>query len=338
MTQGELDCLKESCSFSIGIQIRLPEVDKTIMSTRPGKVAFYEAAFQAGLHLSIHLTIRRILQYYNIYPAQLVPNAWQRIVCTVVLWRFHKFTLSLNKFSNLFGPYNNLKPDSGWLFFKARPKKTLLGGQMASNGEDNANYKLTGSAAHVAGDEAMSKKINLNKLAQMAKGEPKSTTLAAKGIVIDEKRQWDEMPDISPSKKGKQAVNAKRKGPMPPPEDKKKALTKSKAMPTAAVPREGTSTNPGVVLGYNISMIGNPVVAKKLLKGVIPLADKEEVEKLDLDWAISKFFHCAWATSVGSEMAHAQQWATDLEGQVANLGAREQHANEELGRMKEPPS
>ncbi|GFY93723.1 hypothetical protein Acr_09g0001690 [Actinidia rufa] len=70
MTQGELDCLRESCSISAVIQIRLPGVDKTIMSTRSSKIAFYEAAFKAGfgLRLPIRSTIRRILHYYNICP------------------------------------------------------------------------------------------------------------------------------------------------------------------------------------------------------------------------------------------------------------------------------
>ena len=58
----------------------------------------------------------------------------------------------------------------------------------------------------------------------MAKGEEsKSVTPIVKGIVIGEKRQRDEMLGISPSKKGKQAADAKKKGDMPPPEDKNKA-------------------------------------------------------------------------------------------------------------------
>ena len=40
MTQGEQDHLRESCSFPAGIQIRLLEVDETIMSTRLSEVAF----------------------------------------------------------------------------------------------------------------------------------------------------------------------------------------------------------------------------------------------------------------------------------------------------------
>ena len=49
MTQQELNDLAESCLFPAGVQMRLLEAGKTIMSTRPGEVAFYEVAFSAGL-------------------------------------------------------------------------------------------------------------------------------------------------------------------------------------------------------------------------------------------------------------------------------------------------
>ena len=55
MTQGDLDCLREAYSFPTGIQARIPEEGETILFTCPGKV---------------------ILNFYNICPAQLSPNAW----------------------------------------------------------------------------------------------------------------------------------------------------------------------------------------------------------------------------------------------------------------------
>ena len=45
MTTDELDSLKESCSFPSNVQIRMPEEGETIVSTRPGEVALYKAAF-----------------------------------------------------------------------------------------------------------------------------------------------------------------------------------------------------------------------------------------------------------------------------------------------------
>ncbi|GFS33544.1 hypothetical protein Acr_00g0029130 [Actinidia rufa] len=69
------------------VMIRLPDEGENITSTRPGKVAFYEAAFPAGLRFLLHSIIRLILQFDNICPAQLVPNAWRSIACSMALWR-----------------------------------------------------------------------------------------------------------------------------------------------------------------------------------------------------------------------------------------------------------
>ena len=49
MTPEELILLRESYSFPPSVQIRIHEEKKTITSTRPGEVAFYDAAFHAGL-------------------------------------------------------------------------------------------------------------------------------------------------------------------------------------------------------------------------------------------------------------------------------------------------
>ncbi|GFY96441.1 hypothetical protein Acr_11g0007470 [Actinidia rufa] len=97
--------------------IRLPEEGETIMSACLSEVAFYEAAFHASLPLPIHPSIRMILHFYNIYPIQLIPNAWHSVVCATVLWRYHKVAFSLTKFRNLFGLYKNPKPNipDGWL-------------------------------------------------------------------------------------------------------------------------------------------------------------------------------------------------------------------------------
>ncbi|GFY85497.1 hypothetical protein Acr_04g0002350 [Actinidia rufa] len=79
-------------------EVALPPIERegeTIMSACPGEVAFHEDGFQASLRLPIHPSIRMILHSY-ICLAQLVPNAWRSIVCTVVLWQYHK-RISLKK-------------------------------------------------------------------------------------------------------------------------------------------------------------------------------------------------------------------------------------------------
>ncbi|GFS45153.1 hypothetical protein Acr_00g0094480 [Actinidia rufa] len=108
MSQAELDNLGATYSFSPGVRLRIPGDGGTILSARQGEVAFYEAAFLAGLRLPIHPTIREILIHYKICPAQLSPNAWRSVICA--------YTPS--------APY----PIRGWYYFKARPEKNLLRG------------------------------------------------------------------------------------------------------------------------------------------------------------------------------------------------------------------
>ncbi|GFY96533.1 hypothetical protein Acr_11g0008390 [Actinidia rufa] len=96
MTLEELNALGTFIPFPPVVQIRLPEEEETITSTRPGEVAFYEAAFPAGLRFPVHNTIR--------------------------------YSISLSEFRNLFSLNINPKPDQTGLYFKARNKKVLLGG------------------------------------------------------------------------------------------------------------------------------------------------------------------------------------------------------------------
>ena len=126
MTQGDLDRLREAYSFPAKIWTRIPEESKTILSTRRGEVAFYKVIFSASLRLPIHPTIRRILNFYNICPAQLSPNAWRCAVCVFVIYRFYRHHLSLIEFRCLYTLFKSPKPDSGWLYFKVRPRKNLI--------------------------------------------------------------------------------------------------------------------------------------------------------------------------------------------------------------------
>ncbi|GFZ02364.1 hypothetical protein Acr_15g0009720 [Actinidia rufa] len=126
MSQAELDKLGSTYSFSSGIQLRIPGDGETILSARQGEVAFYEAAFLAGLRFPIHPTIREILVHYKICPAQLSPNAWRSVICSLVIWRHFKRHMTCDEFRCLYSL--SPLPDSGWYYFKARPKKNLFRG------------------------------------------------------------------------------------------------------------------------------------------------------------------------------------------------------------------
>ena len=111
MTPEELDLLRETYSFPQGAQIKLPKENETIISTRLSEVAFYEASVPAGLRFLIHPTVKLILIFYNICPAQLVLNAWRSIVGAMALWRAYKYSMTLSEFRNIFFLNNNPKPD-----------------------------------------------------------------------------------------------------------------------------------------------------------------------------------------------------------------------------------
>ncbi|GFZ00307.1 hypothetical protein Acr_13g0017060 [Actinidia rufa] len=126
MTQAELDKLGSTYSFPSGIRLRIPGDGETILSARQGEVAFYEAAFQAGLRLPIHPTIREILVHYKICPAQLSPNAWRSVICSLVIWRHFKRHMSCDEFSNV----------KGWktrFFFASGDEWEFPSGTAASN-------------------------------------------------------------------------------------------------------------------------------------------------------------------------------------------------------------
>ncbi|GFZ14318.1 hypothetical protein Acr_24g0005080 [Actinidia rufa] len=97
MTLEELNALRDTYSFPSGVQIRLPDEGETITSTRPGE-----------------------------------PNSFPTLgEALFALWRcgeYIKYSISLSEFRNLFSLNSNPKPDQGWLYFKARNKKVLLGG------------------------------------------------------------------------------------------------------------------------------------------------------------------------------------------------------------------
>ncbi|GFY97531.1 hypothetical protein Acr_12g0000720 [Actinidia rufa] len=299
MTLEELNALRDTYSFLPRVRIRLPNEGETITSTHPGEVAFYEAAFPAGLRFSLHPTIRLILQFYNICPAQLVPNAWRSIACSMALWWVYKYTVSLSEFRNLFSLNSNPKLDQGWLYFKVRKKKVLLGGypsNVKGASRTAGNNLPNGDAPSSSSTVAMSKRISFKKIGEKL---GKST--------------------------GKKKVTSSSKAPTTP------TVASSR-------PGEGTSANLGTVLGPTASILGSPSVAERLLQGVIPPADKEKVEKLTLDQTAMKLFHVIGqegrVASMETEVARLQKLAADLEQQLAESRAREQQANDELVKMK----
>ncbi|GFZ05610.1 hypothetical protein Acr_17g0011820 [Actinidia rufa] len=273
MTPKDLEQLRKPCSIPSSIQIRLLEEGETIMSARPIEVAFYEAAFHFDIRLPIHLSIRMILHFYSTCPAQLVPNARRSVICVVVLWQYHKISLSLTKFRNLFGLYKNPKLEFRWLYFREFPKglsgeagaprvlrlwafqREGISTQSRSSSvlrpfaEALASHlskwhlkketTADGRANEQEGSSCGQQGISLKKLAQkVAKSKSESSaakSILEKGVVIGEKRPREDSI-TSPSNKGKVVECPKGNKVVPPPEAKKKVPKSSDAASTRASP------------------------------------------------------------------------------------------------------
>ncbi|GFY92530.1 hypothetical protein Acr_08g0009260 [Actinidia rufa] len=213
---------------------------------------------------------------------------------------------------------------------------------------------------------AMSKRVSFKKIGEKlrkAAGASSETPAPAKGIVISEKRAGESITS-SPSKKAKADDGPKGKGADIGPEGKKKASSsgKTSAAPTVVPsrPGEGTSAHLGAALGPAPSILGRPSVAERLLRGVIPPADKEKVYKLTLDQTATKLFHVIGqvlvlgsslavrsreageqaslqegrVASMETEVARLQKLAADFEQQLAESRAREQQSLDELAKAK----
>ncbi|GFZ15716.1 hypothetical protein Acr_25g0001250 [Actinidia rufa] len=136
---------------------------------------------------------------------------------------------------------------------------------MASSSGDNGDTVPMGRANPVAGDEceshhsrdehplAMLKRIDLLKPTKMVKSS--------------------------------QAAIPKSSKSAPPPKCSKATISTASKVTTPGRAPLPIWVN---VLGLNVSLIETPVVAKKLLEGVIQPFDQEEIGKLDLNQTISK--------------------------------------------------
>ncbi|GFZ09596.1 hypothetical protein Acr_21g0001950 [Actinidia rufa] len=458
ITLEELEALREAYYFPPRVQVRLPEEGETITSTRP---------------------------------SELVLNAWRSIVCSMAMWRVFKYTLSISEFRNLFSLNSNPKPDQGWLYFKARNKKALLGGypnnvkgwkskfffvsgdewalpegsplegaprvprawgfqistatihlgytttsqkffrrfsnrsrrqgaslyrccwsrncstaylflpdpwlrglqarnvqpakhQLVrrrrteedlashprpdpfevsggkvfdpifnwnpSSGSNPTSKSCSDSSQPVELDsDAMSKRISFKKLGEklekLKNGSSSGIPAPAKGLVIGEKHAEENLAS-SASKRGKVDDGSKGKRVDREPEGKKKATSPTNAPTTPATASsrlgEGTSATIGAALGPTASILGSPSVAEKLLRGMIPPADKEKVEKLTLDQTATKLFHVIGqasfqegrAASMETEVARLQKLSAVLKQQLAEARVHEQQANDELAKTK----
>ncbi|GFS34987.1 hypothetical protein Acr_00g0037160 [Actinidia rufa] len=189
MTQGELDCFRESYSIPSNVQIRLPEANGTIASTHLGEVAFYECCELTNFPSpSTSLgACSHCKKIQNQTPYGSISRLGKRcnrlpILSSTEQKRLDEI-LDLLVGGDTFKIMDVLESKSFHRCFKSTPTS------MASSGGDNSEDIPVGWVTPVV---AMSKKISLKKLTQMvkrSKGQSPATksSPATKGVVIGKK-------------------------------------------------------------------------------------------------------------------------------------------------------
>ncbi|GFS35835.1 hypothetical protein Acr_00g0042450 [Actinidia rufa] len=318
MTKGDLDRLRESYIFPPRIQARLPKEGETILSTRSS---------DENLEL---------LQYL---PGTTSPQYVAKCRLRIGGMANYKVALSLNEFRGGREGSSSSQGTIGSFLRTYLGRKEFLGSRdhrapqgMASSGGDNVEDKSANGTAIVAGDEAMSKRINLKKLAQKVDESKGVSSLAkstpiVKGVVIREKRLRDEVSDVSPSK-----VGSKGKEALPPPETKKAKSSATSSVVTikgakpAVTPGEGTLANPDTVLGPRASILGSPSMGV-VLESSLVVRSREMGDEVTL--------YQGQGTSFEGKMSRAHKLACELEGQLAEMALAKKTTAQEYKSLKD---
>ncbi|GFZ00417.1 hypothetical protein Acr_14g0000530 [Actinidia rufa] len=281
-----------------------------ILSTGYGEVAFYEATFPTGLRFSIHPTIKQILNFYDICPAQLSPNAWRSIISMLVIWRYYKCHMSLNEFRCLYALLKGPGSELGWLYFKARPGRNILKGTPAMSRDGRR-------------DSSFSKRCN--KVPILSKTEDKRfrrvfEKIGEKGhfkilVVLDSRtfHKYFALGRVEMSSSGGGSVEGDI-GARP-------RRTKSNKGASNAAMRAlalgCSSTLPGEDLGPGAWMMSSALVVQKILNVVILYANKDKVDKFTTDELVTKSFHALGSHARISLTLRNQEHQNDLDFQIA---------------------
>ncbi|GFS37997.1 hypothetical protein Acr_00g0055120 [Actinidia rufa] len=343
MPLEELEQLRESCSISSSIQIRLPEEGETIMSACPSEVAFYEAAFH---------------ELFGLYKNSMPDSGWLYFKARVILGRrSFKGSEVMGHPRFLDDVMSSVEGGNLYLVKVILDSKTfrrsfnLLSNPMASGGGDNGegcicwrgnsgNRRTRVSPSILEMNipkvkalkfsfVAMSRRISLKKLSQKLEESKSESSIAkstpSKGVVIGEKSPREASvtsPNKKgnttlPSKKGKTANSSNGKEIVPPSEAKK--VKPSNAASTKATPMLKPQLTLLPCWGLKPSILGSLSVAEKILSRAVPPADKEKVEQLTLDHTVTKFFHVIgqallWSKERGDKVTLQQGRVASLEG------------------------
>ncbi|GFS38252.1 hypothetical protein Acr_00g0056490 [Actinidia rufa] len=265
MTQGNLDRLRETCSFPLGVRMRIPGNDEMILTADNGDVAFYEAAFSAGLRC-----------LYNLLKGPRLESGWLH------------FKARLGK-NILKGPPTNVKGCKKRFFFIS-----------GDNWEFHLSIPHEEGAIRVPRSWGASREgghfkipVVLDSRLESFSDSGISLELRSDGIVLKTRHSFyfirglTSVLSATMSSWISLSTLTKKAG------EKKVATKERSSVATSQQPLEGDRHSRKTTSG------GRPqprrkegaLVAQKILNGVILPADKEKVDQFTTDELVTKSFH-----------------------------------------------
>ncbi|GFS38890.1 extra-large G-protein 1 [Actinidia rufa] len=362
MTIEELNALRETYSFPPEVQARLPDEGETITSTRPGEARnkkvllgdtqqrqgwksklFFVSGDEWEIPAGTSPVFDEASQYQCCWTQSrsaeylALPNLGRRGRRATIV-RAEKLR-ALKRRGESENPHDQARRES-----PSRDDSIECLGSIRTNLRRLLPHIPDLTLLRWLG-EAMSKRVSFKKigekLGKSGECEP-GDSRSGEGVVIGRQAARREYHQLA-SKKGKADNSRRERGSASPLRLKRKHRAKPRPFqpPLSLAP-------------------GSPWWPRSCWRGVIPPADKEKVEKLTLDQTATKLFHVigqalvlgsslavqsreagelaslqeGQAASMETEIARLQKVAADLDQQLAESRAREQHTNDELAKAK----
>ena len=86
-TAADLSRLRRDFNIPHDLELTLPSKNYDVYVPPPGHLPIHVAAFEGGVRLPLHPTLRRALCAFGLAPMQLVPGFLRNLVGFLVLWR-----------------------------------------------------------------------------------------------------------------------------------------------------------------------------------------------------------------------------------------------------------
>ncbi|GFP86531.1 hypothetical protein PHJA_000796900 [Phtheirospermum japonicum] len=166
LTYQDVERFKSVSYFPSHWECYVPGPEDGGLSTEPHfSLCLYEDMFRAEVRFPLHPSICEILNFYNVCPAQLAPNAWKVIIGFVTLASSMSLPVSAAVFSKMYKIQRHPGCSGVWYFTSDKTTSLLL---ECSDGNRNWKSKFFYVIASRGMEMQKSRKFNKDKLAARA--------------------------------------------------------------------------------------------------------------------------------------------------------------------------